>query len=57
LGRLRLFTKYFARNFKFGHAFHTAIHNAPTLEAVRVRADAFFSSSPALVSEPSLLGL
>lgn len=55
--RLRLFTRYYARNFLFGHAFNTAIQNAATPDAMRERADAFFATAPALVSEPSLMGI
>jgi tRNA-dihydrouridine synthase B len=57
LKRIKLFTKYFARNFLFGHNFHTAVYNAPTLEAVRERGCAFLDRCPALVAEPSLMGL
>ena len=55
--RLRLFTKYYARNFQFGHGFHTAIHNAATMEIARDRAEAFFSTPPLLHAEPSVRGM
>lgn len=57
LRRIRLFTKYYARNFHFGHTFNTSIQNAPTLEAMRERAAAFFDTGPAVFAEPSLQGL
>lgn len=57
ISRIKIFTEYFARNFQFGHSFHTAVHNAPTLETAREQADAFFGTSPTLDPEPSLMGL
>ena len=48
ISRVKIFTEYYARNFQFGHSFYTAVQNAPTLEAVRERAEAFFGGSPAL---------
>ena len=55
--RIKLYTEYYARNFQFGHSFYTAVQNAPTLDAVRERADAFFSTSPVLNAIPPLMGL
>ena len=55
--RVGLFTKYYARNFHFGHAFYTAVHNAATMEAMREVADRFFAGPQAVFSEPSLQGL
>ena len=57
IGRIKVFTEYYARNYHFGHSFYTAVQNAPTLEEVRERADAFFSQTPAIDPEPSLMGL
>ncbi len=57
IARIRIFTKYYAQNFHFGHGFHMAIQNAPTLEAMLERANAFFARSPAVHPEPSLMGL
>jgi tRNA-dihydrouridine synthase len=57
ISRIKIFTEYYARNFQFGHSFYTAVYNAPTLETVRERADAFLGASPALNAEPSLMGL
>jgi tRNA-dihydrouridine synthase len=57
LRRIKLFTKYYARNFVFGHNFNTSVSNAPTLDAARERADAFFDVSMDTHAEPSLMGL
>jgi tRNA-dihydrouridine synthase len=57
LRRIKLFTRYFARNFLFGHNFHASVHNAPDLEAARQRALAFLDRNPARMAEPSLMGL
>lgn len=55
--RMRLFTKYFARNFHFGHAFHRAVCEAATMDAARDAARAFFDTQPARHAEASVLGL
>ena len=57
LKRIKPFTKYFARNFQFGHTFHTAVSAAHSLAMVRERACAFLESNPSLVDKPWLLGL
>jgi tRNA-dihydrouridine synthase B len=57
LRRIRLFSRYYARNFLFGHHFAVAIDNAPTVEEALTRADAFFATQPDLLPEPSLQGL
>jgi tRNA-dihydrouridine synthase B len=57
LARIKMFTEYYARNFVFGHTFGAAVRTAPTLDAARERAAAFFAGSPALDPEPSLTGL
>jgi tRNA-dihydrouridine synthase len=55
--RMRLFTKYFARNFHFGHGFHAAVCKAPTMVAARAVARCFFDTQPARHAEASVLGL
>ncbi|MBN2507098.1 MAG: tRNA-dihydrouridine synthase family protein [Verrucomicrobia bacterium] len=55
--RIQMFTKYFAANFAFGHPFHAAVANAPSLGEVIRRAEDFFSRSPAPVAEPVVAGL
>ncbi|OQW96406.1 MAG: hypothetical protein BWK77_04845 [Verrucomicrobia bacterium A1] len=57
IGRIKVFTKYYARNFKFGHDFATSVQNAPDLAALRGRADAFFARSPVVDPEPTLSGI
>ena len=55
--RVRLFTKYFARNFQFGHGFDAAVREAPTMAAARTVAERFFDTQPARHTEASVLGL
>jgi tRNA-dihydrouridine synthase len=55
--RMRLFTKYFARNFVFGHTFQSAVTAAPTMATARTAASAFFETRPALHVEASVQGL
>jgi tRNA-dihydrouridine synthase len=55
--RIKMFTKYFAANFSFGHQFYVDISNAPSLEEVLHRANDFFSRSPVLVADPTVAGL
>ena len=57
LRRLKMFTKYFAANFKFGHQFNVDLARAPSLEEIRQRAEAFFSRVPVRVAQPSVAGL
>lgn len=57
LRRLKMFTKYFAANFKFGHQFNVELARAESLEDIRRRAESFFSRAPATVAEPTVAGL
>ena len=57
LRRLKMFTKYFATNFKFGHQFDVDLARAPTLGEIRRRAEAFFSRVPVTVAQPTVAGL
>jgi tRNA-dihydrouridine synthase len=57
LRRLKMFTKYFAANFKFGHQFKVDLARAPSLEEIQRRAEAFFSRVPVTVAQPSVAGL
>lgn len=57
LPRIKLFTKYYARNFKFGHSLYSAVEPAGSAGEIRERAEEFFGRSPALNREPSLSGL
>lgn len=55
--RIKHFTKYFARNFTFGHSFHTSVSGSHTLAVVRERACMFLESNPGLEDKPWLMGL
>ncbi len=57
LRRVRLFTRYFARNFHFGHSLDKAMQGARTLDAMRERAEAFFAAPQAVFATPSFAGL
>jgi tRNA-dihydrouridine synthase B len=46
LRRLKMFTKYFAANFKFGHQFNVDLARAASLEEMQRHAEAFFSRDP-----------
>ncbi len=43
LGRLKAFTHYFARNYKFGHSLATTIQSSKNMDEARERAGAFFA--------------
>jgi tRNA-dihydrouridine synthase B len=55
--RLKMFTKFFAANFLFGHQFNVQISNAPDLATARRHAADFFAGSPARKREPTVAGL
>lgn len=57
LKRIKHFTKYFARNFQFGHTFHTSVSGAHSHEVLRERACKFLDSNPDRVDKPWLMGL
>jgi tRNA-dihydrouridine synthase B len=57
LRRLKMFTKYFASNFKFGHQFNVDLSQAPSLEEIQRRAGDFFSRAPVTVAVPNVAGL
>jgi len=57
LGRVKIFTAYFCRNFLFGHNFFTAVQSAPTVAAARERAAKFFAAGPALTHHINLAGI
>jgi len=57
LGRVKIFTAYFARNFMFGHTFAMAVQSAPTIVAARERAEKFFANQPALTRHINLGGI
>lgn len=57
LRRLKMFTKYFAANFSFGHQFRTSVANATSMQEAELRAVDFLSRPPQTVTTPSLAGL
>jgi hypothetical protein len=57
LRRLKMFGKYFAANFKFGHQFKVDLARAQSLEDIGLRAEAFFSRGPETVVQPTIAGL
>jgi tRNA-dihydrouridine synthase B len=57
LRRLKMFTKYFAANFKFGHQFNVELARAASLDEMRRRAEQFFSCAPPTVVLPTVAGL
>jgi tRNA-dihydrouridine synthase B len=57
IGRIKVFTHYYARNFRFGHRLAVAIQNARTLNAVGETAARFFDRQPESQDDPPLGGL
>jgi tRNA-dihydrouridine synthase B len=55
--RLKMFSKYFAANFKFGHQFITDLARASSLQDMRERAHAFFARAPEITVKPTVFGL
>lgn len=45
LGRLKEFTHYFARNYKFGHHLASRIQSSATMDEARERAEQFFAAN------------
>ncbi|HEY8241810.1 MAG TPA: tRNA-dihydrouridine synthase, partial [Kiritimatiellia bacterium] len=57
LKRIKLFTKYYARNFLFGHHFETKVCSATSLDIAQERAGVFFSDPLDIHDEPALMGI
>lgn len=57
LRRVRMFTKYFAANFAFGHNFAVDVAKAECLEQAKERAASFFARGPQVLSRPTAAGL
>lgn len=57
LRRLKMFSKYFSTNFKFGHQFKVELGRATTLEDLRRCAETFLSRNPATLDHPTVAGL
>ena len=46
VARIKVFTRFFAHNFRFGHSLAVAVQNAPDLAAIRGAAERFFANDP-----------
>jgi tRNA-dihydrouridine synthase B len=57
LRRIKMFAKYYASNFLFGHQFHTELCRSETLAEVRDYAESFFARGPAILQQPVIWGL
>lgn len=57
LGRIKIFTPYFARNFLFGHTFFAHIQSARDPATARARGSDFLSNAPALATQVTLEGI
>lgn len=57
LRRVKLFTKYYAANFAFGHSFRVSIENSQSLVEARSVAAEFFARNPLRIDEPWVAGL
>ena len=55
--RIQMFTKYFAANFAFGHAWRVRMAQATTIAELEDTAEAFFAGHPAVLPEPTVSGL
>jgi tRNA-dihydrouridine synthase len=56
LRRMKMFTRYFAANYVFGHQFHVQLANAASLEELVDSAEGFFARDPGRFVEPSISG-
>lgn len=54
LRRFKRFAQYFSANFKFGHALHMRIHNAPDRQSINSAVNDFFKNPPKTVTRPNL---
>jgi tRNA-dihydrouridine synthase B len=57
LRRIKMFTKYYAANFAFGHRFRVDLQNARSIEGALAVAAEFFARGPALLAQPLVAGL
>jgi len=55
--RMKAFTRYFARNFVFGHTLDSLAQSAPDLDGLRRGAEAFLARQPPLTRHPDVTGL
>jgi tRNA-dihydrouridine synthase B len=57
IGRVKEFSAYYARNFKFSHDFYRLVQGAPDLITLKSKAVAFLSANPEISKEPSVMGI
>jgi tRNA-dihydrouridine synthase len=55
--RVKAFTRYFARNFQFGHTLDAIAQGAPELDTLCRRAEEFLGRDPVLTCRPHVAGL
>jgi tRNA-dihydrouridine synthase len=55
--RVKMFAKYYAINFLFGHQFCTELGRCETLADLQRYVAAFFERGPAIVKQPAIGGL
>jgi tRNA-dihydrouridine synthase B len=55
--RVKAFTRYFARNFVFGHTLDSLAQGARSLEALRRGTEEFLARGPAVTRHPDVTGL
>ena len=54
LRRFRLFSTYFAANFRFGHSFRSKILKAESMDEIRETLSRFFGKEPDIASSPNI---
>lgn len=54
LGRIKLFTGWYSRNYRFGHTFSCSVRSAPDLASALDRANRFLDSAPDVATDPNL---
>jgi tRNA-dihydrouridine synthase len=57
IGRIKEFSAYYARNFKFGHELFRRVQGTDDLALLKKKAVEFLSSGPELTKEPSVMGI
>jgi len=57
LPRIKMFTEYYSRNFKFGHTLYSLVQSSSSMDEARSRASAFFAEPQSLTASPSTMGI
>ena len=57
IGRIKEFSAYYARNFKFGHELFKRAQGAESLDILKKRANEFLAAGPEVTKEPSVMGI